>query len=101
MIKYFDGIWLVLPQFHVFHPRVFFLRLGMFLASLSLIIAGVVEIYRQKEQSTIVNIVNKEIRINASDITIWYQVPQYGLMGLSEIFAMIAGKWNDNTQKIK
>ena len=67
--------------------------LGMILASFSVSAAGVVELFRQDERfEGITNHVNGNITINGTDLTILYQFPQYGLMGFSEIFVLIAGR---------
>ena len=65
----------------------------MILASFSVSAAGVVELFRQDERfEGITNHVNGNITINGTDLTILYQFPQYGLMGFSEIFVLIAGR---------
>ena len=70
--------------------------LGMILASFSVSAAGVVEFFRQEYPrfGFIINHVNGNITINGTNLTIWYQFPQYGLMGFSEIFVLIAGKYS-------
>ena len=68
----------------------------MILASFSVSTAGVVEFFRQKDDKigVITNHVNGNITINGTNLTIWYQFPQYGLMGFSEIFVLIAGRYS-------
>ena len=68
----------------------------MILASFSVSAAGVVEFFRQecRRFGVIINHVNGNITINGTNLTIWYQFPQYGLMGFSEIFVLIAGRYS-------
>ena len=66
----------------------------MILASFSVSAAGVVEFFRQDDErfGGITSHVNGNITINGTNLTILYQFPQYGLMGFSEIFVLIAGR---------
>ena len=67
----------------------------MILASFSVSAAGVVEFFRQNDKfGVITNHVNGNIAIIGTNLTIWYQFPQYGLMGFSEIFVLIAGRYS-------
>lgn len=63
----------------------------MLLASVSMVSAGTVEYFRLQTNSTTVNHVFGNKTIEARNMTIWYQIPQYGLMGMSEIFVLITG----------
>ena len=66
----------------------------MVFASLAMISAGVVEQYRESDHfgNTTNKIDANGIKIMAKDMDIWYQIPQYVLLGISEIFVMITGK---------
>lgn len=61
------------------------------MASVSMVSAGTVEYFRLQTNSTTVNHVFGNKTIEARNMTIWYQIPQYGLMGMSEIFVLITG----------
>ena len=67
--------------------------IGFLFASASMILAGIIEIERKrviKTDGTIMqNVFNKPV--NASTISVFYQVPQYILHGTSEGFAVITG----------
>ena len=52
--------------------------------------AGVVELHRKETNATWINHINN-LNITAKDVSIFLQVPQYGLMGISEIFVLITG----------
>lgn len=63
----------------------------MFIASLSLASAGIVEVFRIKAKKSINNTIS-ELTVVGRDISIFYQVPQFGLMGISEILVLITGR---------
>ena len=68
----------------------------MFLVTLAVVIAGIVEISRK-------NIMHQEggwekqvlagETFNASTLSVFVQIPQYMLVGASEVFTSIAGKF--------
>ena len=63
----------------------------MLIASLALISAGMVEVYRKRCPRLEINIIS-DMNVTGRDISIFYQIPQFGLMGISEIFVMITGE---------
>ncbi|VDI82766.1 Hypothetical predicted protein [Mytilus galloprovincialis] len=63
--------------------------LGMIFAVLSVVAAGVLEIYRKKEHGVIQKIV--DTKYNASSVSILTQIPQFTLMGTSEVFTSVSG----------
>ncbi|XP_014670145.1 PREDICTED: solute carrier family 15 member 4-like [Priapulus caudatus] len=67
---------------------------GMFFAVLSVCLAGGVEMYRlqaiSQSNNTIVQVIGNTTYY-AADVSIWWQVPQYTLIGVSEVFATVAG----------
>ena len=72
-------------------PFLLRMSIGMFLATLSMLAAGTLELYRSSCTHVHINRVDQEVNITAKDVSIFLQVPQYGLMGLSEIFVLITG----------
>ncbi|CAF4175102.1 unnamed protein product [Rotaria sp. Silwood2] len=66
--------------------------IGLISASLSMCIAGTVEIFRQKRCDTLPTIPQTIGKTNytAADMSIFYQFPQYIAIGLSEVFASVA-----------
>jgi peptide/histidine transporter 3/4 len=66
---------------------------GMVFASASVAVAGLVEIKRRQNYENghivIQHLFNKQF--NASDMTVFYQVPQFILIGTSEVFTSITG----------
>jgi dipeptide/tripeptide permease len=63
--------------------------IGMMLAVLSVLVAGILEIYRKKDIS-----VNQTLlgdHFNASSISVFAQIPQFTLFGASEVFTSISG----------
>ena len=56
----------------------------------SMIAAGIVEIERRNSQSC-TNQTISDKTYNAC-LSIFYQIPQYGLIGISEVFASVAGR---------
>ena len=68
--------------------------IGMVIAASSMVCAGVIELYRTEQccmEQQRSSDPNKTLVI--SNITIFYQVPQYTLMGLSEVFTLVTGKY--------
>ena len=63
---------------------------GFLFAVGSMVVAGGVEIARLKEQ----NCTNQTIggENYTACMSIYYQIPQYALIGISEVFASVAGK---------
>ncbi|OWF40362.1 solute carrier family 15 member 4-like [Mizuhopecten yessoensis] len=67
--------------------------LGMILAALSVVVAGVLEIYRKQELSESGGIMQELAgdQFNASTLSVFLQVPEFALVGASEVFASISG----------
>ena len=69
----------------------------MVFASFAMVSAGVVEEYRESNHyGNINNTINGHgdhfvTTILAKNMPIWYQIPQYVLLGISEIFVLITG----------
>ncbi|CAG2246363.1 PHT [Mytilus edulis] len=66
------------------------LRIGMILAALSVFVAGILEIYRKKDISIIGQTLAGDT-FNASSISVFAQIPQFTLIGASEVFTSISG----------
>ncbi|XP_076446957.1 solute carrier family 15 member 4-like [Babylonia areolata] len=68
--------------------------IGFVLASLSMVVAGVVEIARKDRMEepggTLIQDLGGE-KFNASSMSVFVQVPQFALVGASEVFASICG----------
>ena len=67
--------------------------MGLLLSVFSVVVAGIVEILRKedilKQGSIEQNVAG--VVYNASQISVLWQVPQFALVGASEVFASIAG----------
>ena len=66
---------------------------GMLLASASVIVAGVVEIYRRNtwtDGGVFVQTVFDD-KLNASSVNVFWQIPQFVLVGSSEVLMVITG----------
>lgn len=66
---------------------------GFILAALSVIVAGILEIYRKKDLAETGGILQDLAgdTFNASTISFFAQVPEFALVGASEVFASISG----------
>lgn len=67
--------------------------LGFVLSALSVLVAGILEIYRKKdiEENGVIQQQLSGDTFNASSISIFAQVPQFALVGASEVFASVSG----------
>ena len=65
--------------------------MGMLVAIASMACAGGMEVFRIKNCCMFQSREDKNIQV--SSISIFYQVPQYTLIGLSEVFASVTGKY--------
>ena len=66
---------------------------GILIACLSIIAAGFVEIFvvnKLQNNETLIQTVN-EHNVTASNLSVFWQIPQYVLIGISEVFAVVAG----------
>ncbi|KAL3877171.1 hypothetical protein ACJMK2_034918 [Sinanodonta woodiana] len=61
--------------------------IGMFLAVLALCYAGSLEIFRQQHERSVQE--SSIISYNASNLTVFHQVPVFALLGLSEVWTSI------------
>ncbi|CAC5373164.1 SLC15A3_4 [Mytilus coruscus] len=64
--------------------------IGMILAAMSVFVAGILEIYRKKDISIIGQTLAGDT-FNASSISVFAQIPQFTLIGASEVFTSISG----------
>ena len=65
----------------------------MLLAALSVVVAGILEIYRKNElaDSGGFNQTLSDSTFNSSHLSVFIQVPQFALVGASEVFTSISG----------
>ncbi|XP_052070570.1 solute carrier family 15 member 4-like [Mytilus californianus] len=64
--------------------------IGMIFAAMSVFVAGILEIYRKKD----ISIIGQKLAgktFNASSISVLAQIPQFTLIGASEVFTSISG----------
>lgn len=75
-------------------PLVVRMVIGMFFATVAMVCAGSVETYRlnifNDKNETITQVIGNT-SYYAADMWIFWQIPQYSLIGLSEVFASVAG----------
>lgn len=66
---------------------------GILIACLSIVAAGFVEIFvvnKLKTNETVIQTVNGQ-NVTAARLSVFWQIPQYVLVGISEVFAVVAG----------
>ena len=63
----------------------------MFIGSLAMVSAGIVELERKKAKENVTNEISR-ITVAGNDISVFWQIPQFGLIGISEIFVLMTGK---------
>lgn len=84
-------VYPVLAKCNIHLSKLQRIGIGMVIACASMACAGGLELYR-KDQCCIV-----QKRLSAdktvSNITIFYQIPQYTLIGLSEVFTSVTGEY--------
>ena len=69
------------------------LGLGMILATLAMVYAGVIEIIRKdhiKHHGSVEQSLSNQM-FNASKLSMFVQIPEFALIGTSEVFTVISG----------
>lgn len=83
-----------LDRHHIHLNLLFKISLGMAFSLISVVVAGCLEFYRlnliQTDNSTVIIQVVGNTSYYAADLWIFWQVPQYALIGISEVFASVA-----------
>eukprot|EP00794_Sanderia_malayensis_P013920 gene13920-15372_t len=79
-----------LAKYNIKIPYVVRMMIGMLLASCAMLSAGLVEVKRLSVNATTINHINDKYVI-ATDMSIFYQIPQFVLIGVSEIFVLMTG----------
>ena len=72
-----------------------FTFVGMFIASLAMLSAAILDKERFYEPTMVINKISK-YSVTGRKVTIFAQVAQFGLMGISEIFVMITGDYTND-----
>ena len=86
-------IYPLLTKCNIRLGRLHRIGIGMVITTLSMVCAGGIEMLR-KEQCCKEQLRPPDNNITiVSNITIFYQVPQYALIGLSEVFTSVTGKY--------
>ena len=74
--------------------NVFFSGVGFILATMSVVVAGILEIYRKKNLAEDGGF-EQDLAgdtFNASHISVFAQIPEFALVGASEVFTSISGE---------
>jgi len=83
-----------LDRRHIHLTLLFKISLGMTFALVAVVVAGGLEFYRlnliHTDNSTLIVQVVGNTSYAAADLWIFWQVPQYALIGISEVFASVA-----------
>jgi peptide/histidine transporter 3/4 len=90
-------IYPLLARCFDFHPsQLQRIGVGMLVATASMLCAGGLELYRVEHCCMPQHREGDKDDIHVANITIFYQIPQYTLIGLSEVFTSITGMCNFN-----
>ena len=71
------------------------IAIGMVFSAVAMVAAGVLEIFRKRtiaKDGYCLHLVTGDSDFYAADLSILYQIPQYVLIGISEVFTSVAGK---------
>ena len=72
------------------------IAIGMVFSALAMAVAGTLEIFRKKKMEDdghcIIMKAGHNTTYYAADMWIFYQIPQYTLIGVSEVFTSVAGQ---------
>ena len=83
-------VYSLLGRFKIRPSQLVRIGLGMLIATSSIACAGVLELYRVR-YCCISQLRGTENNTQVANITIFAQIPQYTLIGLSEVFTSITG----------
>ena len=92
-------LFLQFTEHDIFRSNISFvlycLGFGFFLSALSLFVAGGMEIIRKQELAASGGIVQElgNQKFNSSTLSMMLLVPQFGIFGISEIFAAVSGRF--------
>ena len=64
---------------------------GFSFAVASMVVAGGIETVRRSDNNYVDQTIG-DMTYNASCMSIYFQIPQYGLIGVSEVFTGVGGK---------
>ena len=88
-------VYPLLAKFEIRPSQLQRIGFGMILATASMVYAGGLELYRVKQCCMYQHRPdgNENGTMQVAHMTIFYQVPQYTLIGLSEVFTVITGMY--------
>ena len=87
-------VYPLLAKFEICPSQLQRIGFGMILATASMVYAGGLELYRVKQCCVYQHRpYGNENGTQVADMTIFYQVPQYTFIGLSEVFTVITGMY--------
>ncbi|XP_046859137.1 solute carrier family 15 member 4-like [Xenia sp. Carnegie-2017] len=84
-------VYPLLGYFNIHLSQLQRIGIGMLIATASMACAGGIEVYRKDHCCIPQERHGEDKPLNVSDASIFYQVPQYFLIGLSEVFSSISG----------
>ena len=87
-------VYPLLGYFNIHLSQLQRIGIGMLVATASMACAGGIEVYRKDHCCILQERHGEDKPLNVSDASIFYQVPQYFLIGLSEVFSSISGMYD-------
>ena len=87
-------VYPLLGYFNIHLSQLQRIGIGMLIATASMACAGGIEVYRKDRCCKLQERHGEDKPLNVSNATIFYQVPQYFLIGLSEVFSSISGMYD-------